>query len=99
MTITIQSEYRNLPLDCLTESSINPRRSLDEAALTELANSIRSQGVLSPLLVRYKGPILRDGRRRRYRAARLAGQESVLLGADDPHLSRVYACLSWFRRT
>ena len=35
MTTTIQSEYRNLPLDCLSESSMNPRRSFDEAALTE----------------------------------------------------------------
>lgn len=79
MTTTIQSEYRNLPLDSLTESSMNPRRSFDEAALAELANSIRSQGVLSPLLVRFKGPQSYEivAGARRYRAAQLAGQESV----------------------
>jgi hypothetical protein len=40
MTTTIQSEYRNLPLDSLTESNMNPRRSFDEAALTELADFV-----------------------------------------------------------
>ena len=45
------TEYRNLPLAVLTESATNPRRIYDNAALTELAESIRVQGVLSPLLV------------------------------------------------
>jgi ParB family chromosome partitioning protein len=79
MSQAIQSEYRNLPLDSLVESGMNPRRSFDEAALNELANSIRSQGVLSPLLVRPKGPQSFEivAGARRYRAAQLAGQESV----------------------
>ena len=37
MTTAVQSEYRNLPLDSLVESGMNPRRSFDEAALNELA--------------------------------------------------------------
>jgi ParB family chromosome partitioning protein len=79
MSQTVQSEYRNLPLDNLVESSMNPRRSFDEAALNELAESIRSQGVLSPLLVRSKGPQSFEivAGARRFRAAQLAGQESV----------------------
>ena len=79
MTTAVQSEYRNLPLDSLIESGMNPRRSFDEAALNELADSIRSQGVLSPLLVRPKGPQSFEivAGARRYRAAQLAGQESV----------------------
>ena len=56
MTTAVQSEYRNLPLAILTESAMNPRRNFDEAALNELAESIRTQGLLSPLLVRPKGP-------------------------------------------
>ncbi len=77
--VQTQSEYRNLPLDSLIESSINPRRIFDEAALNELAESIRTQGVLSPLLVR---PINSQtyevvAGRRRYRAAQRAGVESV----------------------
>ena len=79
MTTAVQSEYRNLPLDSIVESTMNPRTSFDEAALNELANSIRSQGVLSPLLVRPKGPKSYEivAGARRYRAAQLAGQESV----------------------
>jgi hypothetical protein len=40
MTTTLQSEYRNLPLDSLTESPNNPRKSFDEAALNELADFV-----------------------------------------------------------
>ena len=46
------AEYRDLPLNLLTESTTNPRRVFDDAPLRELAESIRAQGVLSPLLVR-----------------------------------------------
>jgi ParB family chromosome partitioning protein len=79
MSRAVQSEYRNLPLDSLVESSMNPRRSFDENALNELAESIRNQGLLSPLLVRPKGPQSFEivAGARRYRAAQLCGQESV----------------------
>jgi ParB family chromosome partitioning protein len=39
---TAATEYRNLPLSILTESKTNPRRIFDDAALKELAESIRS---------------------------------------------------------
>ena len=73
------TEYRNLPLSLLNVSKTNPRRTFDEVALKELAESIRAQGILSPLLVR---PLTENGfeivfGERRYRAAQLAEQESV----------------------
>ncbi|MGB6130882.1 MAG: ParB/RepB/Spo0J family partition protein [Acidobacteriaceae bacterium] len=77
-TVEMQSEYRNLPILNLTESPANPRRTFDETALNELAESIRTQGVLSPLLVRPKGhsyEIVAGARR--YRAAQRAGLDSV----------------------
>jgi ParB/RepB/Spo0J family partition protein len=40
----------------LVESPTNPRKRYDEANLQELAESIRSQGVLQPLLVRELNP-------------------------------------------
>ena len=46
------TEYRNVSLALLNESKTNPRRTFEESALKELAESIRAQGVLSPLLVR-----------------------------------------------
>jgi ParB family chromosome partitioning protein len=68
------TEYRNLPLNILSESTTNPRRVFEDAALKELADSIRVQGVLSPLLVR---PLTEHGFEivagaRRYRAAQMA---------------------------
>jgi len=78
-TVINATEYRELPLALLNESKTNPRRAFDETSLKELAASIRSQGVLSPLLVR---PLTENGFEivagaRRYRAAQIAGQETV----------------------
>ena len=78
-TVINATEYRELPLALLNESKTNPRRAFDEMSLKELAASIRSQGVLSPLLVR---PLTENGFEivagaRRYRAAQIAGQETV----------------------
>lgn len=68
------SNVLKLPIEQIHADRANPRRSFDEAALEELAQSIRQQGVLQPVLVR------RDGRgyrliagERRWRAAQRAG--------------------------
>jgi ParB family chromosome partitioning protein len=73
------TEYRNLPLSVLTESTTNPRRIFEDVALKELAESIRVQGVLSPLLVR---PLTGQSFEivagaRRYRAAQIAEAATV----------------------
>ncbi len=49
MNTNTATEYRNLPLDVLAESTTNPRRAFSDVTLKELAESIRSQGVLTPL--------------------------------------------------
>jgi ParB family transcriptional regulator, chromosome partitioning protein len=46
------SVYRDLPLTQLQESPFNPRKRFPQSSLEELAQSIRSQAVLAPLLVR-----------------------------------------------
>jgi ParB family chromosome partitioning protein len=73
------TEYRNLPLNVLTESTTNPRHIFEDAALKELAASIRTQGILSPLLVR---PLTEQSFEivagaRRYRAAQMAEAATV----------------------
>ena len=70
-TIINATEYRNISLSLLNVSKTNPRRIFEETALKELAESIRSHGILSPLLVR---PLTENGfeivfGERRYRAA------------------------------
>ena len=78
-TLINATEYRNVPLSVLNESKTNPRRTFEPTALKELAESIRIQGVLSPLLVR---PLTENGFEiiagaRRYRAAQMAEQSTV----------------------
>jgi len=51
---TSLKEYLEIPMKELVESSTNPRKSFDESALDELAASIRTKRVLSPLLVNLK---------------------------------------------
>jgi ParB family transcriptional regulator, chromosome partitioning protein len=69
----------SLPLDRLRPGKYQPRTRMDEGSLYELAESIKSQGVMQPILVRPVG----DGDfeivagERRFRAARLAGLDSV----------------------
>lgn len=70
---------REIDIDRILPSSHQPRKSFDEDALNELANSIRAHGVVQPLLVRP----LDDGffqliaGERRWRASQLAGLSRV----------------------
>ena len=69
---------RELPLESLVPNPQQPRRSFDTQALEELAASIRSSGVLQPLVVRPRGSqyeILVG--ERRWRAAQQAGLTRV----------------------
>ncbi|CAM4383572.1 MAG: putative chromosome-partitioning protein ParB [Legionella sp.] len=68
-----------LAVDCLQPGKYQPRGEMEEAALTELAESIKKQGLLQPLIVRE----LSDGHyeiiagERRWRASQLAGLTEV----------------------
>jgi ParB family transcriptional regulator, chromosome partitioning protein len=68
-----------LPVGCLQPGKYQPRGEMEEAPLQELAESIKRQGVLQPLLVRE----LHDGcyeiiaGERRWRASQLAGLTDV----------------------
>ena len=78
-TILNATEYRNVSLSLLNESKTNPRRIFEDAALKELADSIRSQGVLSPLLVRPRTEKSFEivAGARRFRAAQIAEVPTV----------------------
>ena len=73
-TSTQNLSYRDLPLPQLQESPFNPRKRFHQTSLEELAQSIRSQGILAPLLVREleaeRFEIVAGSRR--YRAAQIA---------------------------
>lgn len=72
---------RTLPAALLDADPEQPRRDFDESALAELADSIRSQGVLQPIIVRRhpdaSGRFVVVAGERRLRAARIAGLAEV----------------------
>lgn len=73
------ANFKELPVDLLQRGAFQPRIKMSQEALTELSVSIKSQGILQPLLVR---PIP-GGRyeiiagERRWRGAQLAGLAKV----------------------
>lgn len=77
-TTPAAAELVELDLDALRPGRYQPRRDMDPDALDALAQSIRSQGIVQPLVVRETG----DGYEivageRRWRAARLANLSTV----------------------
>ncbi|HEV2786258.1 MAG TPA: ParB/RepB/Spo0J family partition protein, partial [Solirubrobacteraceae bacterium] len=72
-------DLRNIPVELIVSNPRQPRRSFDEAALEALAGSLRERGVLQPVLVRpvAGGTYELVAGERRWRAAQIAGLESV----------------------
>jgi len=79
---TANDVLRHLPVDALAPGKYQPRKHWDEAKLAELAESIKAQGVIQPIVVREIGGA---GSRtyeiiageRRWRATRLAGLSEI----------------------
>ena len=73
------SAINEISLDQISPNPDQPRSSFDEEALAELASSIRELGIIQPLSLRKTGPDTYQiiAGERRYRAARMAGLDSV----------------------
>ena len=64
--------------DLLKPNPFQPRRSIEDSQLDELASSIKEHGVIQPILVRKKGSSWEVvAGERRWRAAQLAGLEDI----------------------
>ena len=73
-----EHEDQTLPIAQVKTNPNQPRTHFDESALAELAESIRENGVLQPLLVRKKGQNYEIiAGERRYQASKLAGLDEV----------------------
>ena len=71
-------------IDRLTPNDFQPRGSLDEARLQELAQSIRANGLIQPIVVRKAGDRFQIiAGERRWRAAKLAGLLRVPIVVRD----------------
>jgi ParB family chromosome partitioning protein len=78
ISLSSADQFSVLPLDSLVESATNPRRTFDENKLQDLAESIRTQGLIMPLVVRARGDLYEIvAGARRYRAAKLAQLDAV----------------------
>ncbi len=81
----VGEQLAKLPLDLLQRGQYQPRLDMREETLTELAESIKSQGVVQPIVVRTLGsPGAGESQRyeiiageRRWRAAQMAGLTEI----------------------
>ncbi len=72
-------DLRNIPVDLIQRGKYQPRTDMHQEALEELAASIKTQGVMQPIVVR---PISSDkyeiiAGERRWRATQMAGLDSI----------------------
>jgi ParB family chromosome partitioning protein len=79
-----KDELAHLPLELLQRGKYQPRLDMRPEALQELANSIKSQGVVQPIVVRPLDTLPGEARRyeiiageRRWRAAQIAGLTDI----------------------
>ena len=77
--VATYGDLRTLPVDLIQRGKYQPRRDMQPEALEELAESIKAQGVMQPIVVR---PVSADkyeiiAGERRWRATQLAGLESI----------------------
>ena len=76
-------ELQNLPVDLLEPGKYQPRKDMSAEALDDLSNSIRSQGIIQPIVVRVVDSDSSEQRyeiiagERRWRAAQLAEIDTV----------------------
>ncbi|MBB5211753.1 ParB/RepB/Spo0J family partition protein [Microbulbifer hydrolyticus] len=75
----VDGELKELPIEYLQRGRYQPRRDFPQESLQELADSIRAQGIMQPIVVRPVGERKYEiiAGERRWRAAQLAGLEKV----------------------
>lgn len=74
----INNEVKKIPISNIKARDDQPRKSFDDAALKDLASSIKEYGILNPIVVTKKSDhyeILAG--ERRYRASKLAGLDQI----------------------
>jgi ParB family chromosome partitioning protein len=75
----MDGKYAELPVEFLQRGKYQPRRDIQNESLQELADSIKAQGVMQPIVVRLIGPERYEiiAGERRWRASQLAGLDRV----------------------
>ena len=75
----VDGSLRSVPVERIRRGRHQPRRIVDESALEELAHSVRSRGIVQPIVVRptENGGFEIVAGERRWRAAQMAGLHEV----------------------
>ena len=75
---TVEENAQHIAIDLIEANPLQPRRTFQPERLEELAQSIRSNGIIQPLVVRRAGDRYQlVAGERRWRAAKLAGMQEV----------------------
>jgi len=83
------TQAREVALDLLTPSRFQPRREFSDESLAELAQSIREQGIVQPIVVVRRGERFEIvAGERRWRAAALAGLDRVPIAIREQSSDR-----------
>jgi ParB family chromosome partitioning protein len=90
---TPEEDARHIAIDSIDANPLQPRRTFQPDRLEELAQSIRSNGIIQPLVVRHAGDRFQlVAGERRWRAAKLAGVQRVpvvIREIPDDHLLEI----------
>jgi ParB family chromosome partitioning protein len=75
----VTSALQTLGIEQLQRGRYQPRRDMNPAALQELSDSIKAQGIMQPVVVRAVGPKQYEiiAGERRWRAAQMAGLDTI----------------------
>lgn len=81
----IKGELRKLPIEMLQPGQYQPRKIMTDDALEELANSIKAQGIIQPIVVRSVGKDKYEiiAGERRWRASQLAQLSEIPVLVKD----------------
>src|SRR5687768_4639465 len=93
---------RNVPIEQMQPGKYQPRSHMDQDRLAELAESIKSQGLIQPIIVRPIGPDRYEiiAGERRWRAAQLAAlrEVPVVVRESDDHAALAMALIENIQR-
>jgi ParB family chromosome partitioning protein len=83
-----RQQLHEIPIEWIRPGKYQPRKGFDEQGLSELAESIRAQGIMQPIVLRQLGEDRYEiiAGERRWRAAQVAGLDkvpSLVRDADD----------------
>ncbi|HHS50874.1 MAG TPA: ParB/RepB/Spo0J family partition protein, partial [candidate division Zixibacteria bacterium] len=95
-------EVLSIPLDNIHANPDQPRKMFDEDALNSLADSIRAQGVIQPILLhRTESGYEIVAGERRFRAAKIAGLKripAIVLPQSDPEILLFFSLVENLQR-